>query len=135
MFVFMNSDKIFSITRTVCKEEIDELAHVNNVVFVLWVQDIAKLHWAELTKENPLDDIVWVVIRHEIDYLGEAKLNDVVTIKTWVGETQGVKSVRHVEIYKEEKLIVKAKTIWCLLHKTTFKPTRITDTIKNVLLA
>ena len=135
MFVSMNSNKVFSTTRKVISEEIDELNHVNNVVYVQWVQDIAKLHWAELVKNNPQeDDLIWVVLRHEIDYKNQAMLDDLVMLKTWVGETAGVKSVRHVEIYKDDKILVKAKTTWCLLDAKTFRPTRITENIYNLLL-
>ncbi|WP_132794308.1 acyl-CoA thioesterase [Tenacibaculum skagerrakense] len=131
----MNSNKVFSTTRKVISEEIDELNHVNNVVYVQWVQDIAKLHWAELVKDSPQEnDLIWVVFRHEIDYKNQAMLDDVVTLKTWVGETAGVKSVRHVEIYKDDKILVKAKTTWCLLDAKTFRPTRITENIYNLLL-
>ncbi len=133
MFVTMNLNENFSIKRKVVKEEIDELNHVNNVVYLQWVQDIAKLHWKELTKNNDYKNLIWVVIRHEINYLGEATLNDEIKLTTWVGETGGVKSIRHVAIYKGEKLIAKAETTWCLLNGKTFRPTRITESIVNLL--
>ncbi|MDY0779538.1 thioesterase family protein [Tenacibaculum sp. IB213877] len=125
---------IFTTQRVVTSEEIDQLNHVNNVVYLQWVQDIAEQHWAELSKNNPQPDYIWVVIRHEIDYLQQAVLGDTITLKTWVGETQGVKSVRHVEIYKDAVLLVKAQTTWCLLHAKTLRPTRITESVINTLL-
>tara|TARA_R110001632_G_scaffold1883_4_gene8526 strand:+ start:77525 stop:77755 length:231 start_codon:yes stop_codon:yes gene_type:complete len=73
------------------------------------------------------------VIRHEIDYLGQALLGDTITAKTWVGKTAGIKSVRHVEFYKNNKLIVKAQTTFCLLDAKTFKPSRITDKVLEML--
>jgi acyl-CoA thioester hydrolase len=130
----MNSNNIYSTSRTVVSEEIDELNHVNNVVYVQWVQDIAKLHWAELTKNHADNDYIWVVLKHEIDYKNQATLGDVVTLKTWVGETAGVKSFRHVEIYKDDILLVSAKTTWCLLNASTFRPTRITENVMKLLL-
>lgn len=133
MFVHMNSNKVFTTQRTVLSEEIDELNHVNNVVYVQWVQDIAKMHWSELLKNSSEKDFIWVVLRHEIDYKNQAKLNDVVTLKTWVGETEGVKSIRHVEVYKENTLLISAKTTWCLLNSKTFRPTRITENILKLL--
>jgi len=129
----MNSDKVFSTTRTVVSSEIDDLDHVNNVVYLQWVQDIATLHWQHLTKNSDAKDLIWVVLRHEIDYLGQATLNEEITLKTWVGETKGVKSIRHVEIFKEDKLLVKAQTTWCLLNNKTLRPTRITEDIFNLL--
>ena len=60
------------------------------------------------------------MIRHELDYSGQATLNDVIKIKTWVGETTGIKSIRHVAFYKGERLLVKAKTFWCLVDAKNF---------------
>lgn len=126
--------KIFETKRSVQPSEIDELNHVNNVVYVQWIQDVAGLHWAELTKENPLPDCIWVVVRHEIDYLRSAVLGDTVTLKTWVGETQGVKSIRHVEILKGNKILVKAQTTWCLLDAKTLRLKRIDESVLKTLL-
>ena len=77
---------------------------------------------------------VWVVLRHEIDYIASAKLHDKITVTTWIGESYGVKSERFVEMKKGDKLIAKAKTIWCLLDKKTMKPVRIPSEILNTLL-
>ena len=127
-------NKIFSTNRIVSSNEIDQLHHVNNVVYVQWIQDIAELHWKELTKINPLDNYIWMVLRHEVDYLKQAVLGDKITLKTWVGETKGVKSIRHVEILRNEQLLVKAQTTWCLLDANTLRPTRITESVLNTLL-
>ncbi|WP_299621353.1 thioesterase family protein [uncultured Tenacibaculum sp.] len=129
----MNLDKVFTTTRVVVSEEIDNLNHVNNVVYVQWVQDIATLHWEYLVKDINAEDLIWVLVKHEIDYIGQAVLNDEITLKTWVGETKGVKSVRHVEIFKEDKLLAKSQTTWCLLNSKTLRPTRITEDIFNLL--
>ncbi len=129
----MNLDKVFTTTRVVVSEEIDNLNHVNNVVYVQWVQDIATLHWEYLVKDINAADVIWVLVKHEIDYIGQAVLNDEITLKTWVGETKGVKSVRHVEILKEDKLLAKSQTTWCLLNSKTLRPTRITEDIFNLL--
>lgn len=124
----------FITKRIVQKSEIDELNHVNNVVYLQWVQDIAGEHWKVLSKDLKENNFVWVVIRHEIDYRQQAVLNDELTLKTWVGETSGFKSIRNVEIYRGETLLAKAKTTWCLLDAKTFKPIRISENIINVLL-
>lgn len=119
---------------TVVAEEIDIYNHVNNVVYVQWIQNIADKHWQELTKNITDIDYVWFVVRHEIDYKNQAVLNDIVTVKTWVGKTEGVKSIRHVEIYKDDILLVKSQTTFCLLDAETKRPRRITQDIKNLLL-
>ena len=123
----------FQITIRVSENDIDELQHVNNVVYLQWVQDIANQHWNLLKEGYDTSDYVWVVIRHELDYLGQATLGDQIMLKTWVGETSGIKSVRHVEFYKEDKVIVRAKTNWCLVDSKTLRPKRITGEILRVL--
>ena len=123
----------FQISIRVSENDIDELQHVNNVVYLQWVQDIVNQHWNQLKQGYDTSNYVWVVIRHELDYLGQANLGDELSAKTWVGETAGIKSVRYVEFSKEGKVIVKAKTNWCLVDAKTLKPKRITGEILRVL--
>jgi acyl-CoA thioester hydrolase len=128
-------ENIFTYTHIVVKSELDSLAHVNNVVYVQWIQDISTKHWNDLTKNSSDLNFVWVVTRHEIDYKGQAVLGDEITFKTWVGATKSVTSVRHVEIYKGSVLLAKAATTWCMLHAKTLKPARITESVLKVLEA
>ena len=124
---------VFETKYTVKPAHIDELNHVNNVVYLQWIQDIANLHWTQLKSGLDTTAYVWVVIRHEIDYIGQALLGDTIVAKTWVGKTGGIRSIRHVEFYKNNKLIVRAQTTFCLVNAKTFKPTRITDQILMML--
>ena len=78
---------VFETNYTVVTSNIDELNHVNNVVYLQWIQDIANLHWNELKQGVDTAAYVWVVIRHEIDYLNQALLGDTLLAKTWVGKT------------------------------------------------
>ena len=120
---------VFELKIKVSSEDIDTLDHVNNLVYVKWMDKIATTHWSYLTKKNPLPQYVWVVKRHEIDYLKEATLGDEITVKTWVGETKGITSVRFMEFYKNEILLVKAKTICVCIHPF-FKLTEGTTSVK-----
>ena len=124
---------VFETKYTVKPAHIDELNHVNNVVYLQWIQDIANLHWTQLKSGLDTTAYVWVVIRHEIDYIGQALLGDRIVAKTWVGKKGGIRSIRHVEFYKNNKLIVRAQTTFCLVNAKTFKPTRITDQILMML--
>ena len=115
----------FSFTFKVTADQIDHLNHVNNVVYVNWVLDAAQKHWEFLSDNSVNVSYVWVVLRHEIDYLASAKLDDEIIINTWVQKSEGVKSERIIEIKKGDKVIAKALTIWCLLDKKTMRPVRI----------
>tara|TARA_R110002050_G_scaffold300540_1_gene470416 strand:+ start:24865 stop:25281 length:417 start_codon:yes stop_codon:yes gene_type:complete len=118
---------------TVSKEHIDNLNHVNNVVYVQWINDVSEKHWKSLSNPDLDSCYFWVVIKHEIDYFDEAILGDHLTIKTQVGESSGVKSIRNVEIFRDEKLLVKGQTTWCLIDIKTHKPKRITEDVLKVL--
>ncbi len=126
--------KIFEQEITVTSKDIDELHHVNNVVYVQWVQDVAKAHWEKIAPAEVQAKYIWMVLRHEVDYRGQAVEGDVLMAKTWVAWSEGVKSERHVEILRLEtgKILAKAKTLWCLLDAHTKRPRRIESDITAV---
>ncbi|MDD3721081.1 MAG: thioesterase family protein [Lutibacter sp.] len=130
----MNNNR-FSYTLIISENDIDTLNHVNNVTYLHWVQNAAQKHWSKLSNTAIDDKYVWVVIRHEIDYFLPAVLNDVITVITYIGDSYGVKSERFVEIKKDDKLLAKAKTIWCLLDKKSMKPVKVPSEIMNLLLS
>jgi len=126
-------DRSFTYTLIVSENDIDTLNHVNNITYLNWVQNAAQKHWSILSNTNIDNKYVWVVIRHEIDYFLPAVLNDVITVTTYIGDSYGVKSERFVEIKREDKILAKAKTIWCLLDKKTMKPVKVPSEIMGIL--
>lgn len=120
---------IFTQERTVQSWEIDQMDHVNNVVYLQWVQDIAVAHWQHSATPEHQRHYQWVVLSHYIEYRKPAFLHDVVTLKTHVGTTEGARSTRFVEIYRADQLLAKAETIWCLLEATTQRPRRVPDEV------
>ena len=123
--------QIYAQDITVVNDDLDQLNHVNNVRYVQWVQDIAEAHWQQNASEQILNNYFWVLLSHYIDYKSQARLNDVISIKTFVETSQGVTSTRRVEMYHKNsnKLIVSSVTKWCLIASKTNKPTRITQDI------
>ncbi len=126
--------QIYAQDKTVTKDDLDQLNHVNNVVYVQWVQEIAEAHWQQKASAKILSDYFWVLLNHHIDYKSPAFLNDTITINTYVTKSEGVTSTRIVEIYHKysKKLIVKSETNWCLISVETNKPTRITEAISDL---
>ncbi len=117
----------FEKTITVSKDDLDQLNHVNNVRYVQWVQDIAEAHWLKNAPKTILDNYFWVMLSHNIQYKGEALLEDELTVKTFVSKSEGLTSIRHVEITNNtnDKLIVTSETKWCFMNTATKKPARI----------
>ena len=126
--------QVFETLRTVTNDDIDELNHVNNVRYVEWVNDVAKLHWQQNTSKKINNNYYWVLLSHNIDYKSSAYLNEVITLKTYIAKSEGVKSIRIIEMYnsKTNKLLVKSETHWCLMNAKTNRPTRITEEISNL---
>jgi acyl-CoA thioester hydrolase len=113
---------------TVAPEDIDELNHVNNIVYLRYVQDAAVGHWKTVPQEIA-SQIIWMARRHEIDYLKQAFLGEALVAKTWVDDFMGVKSIRHCEIMRGEEVLARSITHWISLDAQTLRPKRITEEI------
>lgn len=99
--------------------------------YVQWIQDVAVAHWRGAATAEQLENVTWVVLRHEIDYLRPAFEGEEITARTWVGSASAAKCERFTEILRGEQLLVRAKSIWCALDSKTFRPRRIDDGIKE----
>lgn len=126
--------QVFEQFRTVTKEDIDHLNHVNNIRYLEWIQGIARAHWTSITTDQQRQSNVWVVLRHEIDYKSAAYVGEFIHIKTYVADCEGVTSTRIVEIYNADtqKLLVKSKTKWCMTDPKTQRPKRIPEDILTI---
>ena len=119
--------KPFELTIAVQPEDIDQLDHVNNVVYLRWVQEAATLHWNTFASETLKAAILWVVVRHEIDYKYSARLGDTVLTRTWIGTAEKNLFERHTEIFRhrDAKLLVRARSLWCPVDSKTLRPVRV----------
>lgn len=116
---------------TVTQDDLDHLNHVNNVRYVQWVQDIAEEHWTSKITPEIASTYFWVLLKHSIEYKHPALLGDVIVLKTFILKSEGVTSLRKVEMYHQEsgKLLVASETKWCFMSKSHLKPARITPEI------
>lgn len=106
---------------------IDELGHVNNTVWVQWIQDMATAHWDAVARPEDRAAFFWVVVRHEIDYRGNVSEGETVTATTWIeGPAMGAKSLRRVEFADSAgKRLVSAATTWAMLDRATGRLARV----------
>jgi acyl-CoA thioester hydrolase len=125
---------VYSHDIVVQSKDLDELDHVNNVVYLQWVQDAASAHWNTYASQAVKEKYFWVVLRHEIDYKAPALLGDEIIAKTWVENYSGAKSTRIVQLLRkrDEVLLAEACTTWCLMGRQTGRPVRVGDDIRNV---
>lgn len=135
----------FEYQITVPASAIDVLEHVNNVVYLDWVQSAASKHWNNATasyfkNEDPSEErlgikkMAWVVLDHHISYKAAAFEGDILVVSTFVKKMSGATSERHTEIRREDdgSLVVSAITNWCLLKMPEGRPMRIPQEITNL---
>ncbi len=122
----------FDLPLTVAPGDIDELGHVNNVVYLHWVQDAAIAHWSAAATADEQRAVAWVAIRHEIDYTHPAMPGDAIIARTWVGVAAANKFERHTEILRaaDLKVLARARTVWCPINRTTGRLTRVSDDVR-----
>jgi acyl-CoA thioester hydrolase len=117
----------FEMVVPVLPGDIDEQNHVNNTVYLRWVQDVATAHWRSVADSEAQKTIGWVVVRHEIDYKAPAALSDEVVLRTWVGKATRLTFERFTEIRRSRdgRLLSKARTLWCPINTQTSRPVRV----------
>ena len=104
------------------------MGHVNNVVYLRWVQEAATEHWTARAPEADQEALGWVVVRHEIDYVKPAVEGDQVVARTWVERWKGATSERHTELERRSDgvILARGRTVWCALDVATRRPKRVT---------
>jgi acyl-CoA thioester hydrolase len=127
----------FEMTFLAGEAHIDELGHVNNAVWVQWIQQVAVAHWDAVADPVHKDAYYWVVVRHEIDYLRAAFPGDRIIARTWVGEApKGARFDRHVEFTgPDRKLCVRSRTDWAIIDKAAGRPIRVPMAVVAPFLA
>ena len=123
----------FEMIISVLPSDIDEQNHVNNTVYLRWVQDVATAHWRALASAKAQETIGWVVLRHEIDYKGPATLGDEVLLRTWVGKATRLTFERFTEIRRNRngRLLSEARTLWCPIDAQTGRPVRVSEEVRS----
>jgi acyl-CoA thioester hydrolase len=127
----------FSITITAGPDDIDMLGHVNNAVWVRWIQEVAIAHWNALALPEHRDAYIWVVTRHEIDYRGNVAEGETVTAETWVAEPpRGARFNRYVRFTgMDGKVRVEGKSSWALIELASKRLMRIPPEMAAPFLA
>jgi len=122
----------FELTVTVRPADIDRQNHVNNTVYVRWIQEVATAHWQARAPADSRDAIGWVVLRHEIDYKSPAGPGDEIVLRTWVGKATRITFERFTEMRRasDSELLSQARTIWVPINPDTGKPTRVPSEVR-----
>lgn len=123
---------VFEIPIVVTADDIDDMDHVNNVVYLSWIQDVALAHWRACATPEMLETLGWMATRHELDYLRAAVLGDAITARTWIGKVDSRRFERLTEIVRSSDRVVlaRARTLWLMVSRVTGRITRITPELR-----
>lgn len=122
----------FELNITVEPGDIDQFGHVNNIIYLRWVQDVAAAHWTTVVPPSDREKFQWVVVCHEIDYKQAAFLGDEIIARTWVGNARRIRFERHTEILRarDRTVLAKAVTLWCPIDIDTGQITVVSAELK-----
>ena len=118
--------------------DIDELGHVNNTMWIRWVQEIATAHWRAVADAAHVDAFVWVVTRHEIDYRGNVGEGALVRGETYIpGVPKGARFDRCVDFFDSDsaKLLVAVRSTWAMLDRASGRLVRIRPDVAAPFIA
>lgn len=115
--------------------DIDENGHVNNIVYVRWLQEVATAHWAAVAPADAQAKFLWVISRHEIDYRAPSFLGEELTAETWGENPKGARFDRCTTIAGPDgTLRVEARTTWVIMDRELQRPARLRPELIRLFL-
>lgn len=127
--------KPFTLAIVVAPADIDGQGHVNNVVYLRWMQEAATAHWDAKATAELKARVNWVVTRHEVDYKAPAFAGERLVARTWVGEPSGATWERFIEIRRmaDDRLLARGRSIYAALDPATGRPRRVDAGLRKPL--
>ncbi|WP_326521580.1 acyl-CoA thioesterase [Sphingomonas abietis] len=109
--------------------DIDHMGHVNNAVYLSWVQDVVVKHWAGLASDVELATTIWVAIKHEITYRRPAFLGDALSATVAATGFQGAKAMFDTVIRRGDQIVAEIRSVWCSIDTATRRPKRVAQEV------
>lgn len=126
---------VFRRERTVREDDTDALGHVNNLVWVQWVVELAEAHAAAVGfdfETTVATGGIWVVHRQEIDYQRGAVPGEQIREATWVSEMRGARSLRHSRLTGGDGVVrLSATTAWAWVDARSLRVRRMPSEVKD----
>ena len=118
-----------ALTVRVIDSEIDRLGHVNNSIYLRWIEAAVHAHWSALATPAELAAYDWIAVRHEIDYRRPARINDQVRVETRILSVRRVRAWYETSVTRGTEALVEARSCWCCIdaksHRLTPVPAEI----------
>jgi acyl-CoA thioester hydrolase len=114
--------------------DIDHMGHVNNSVYLKWVQDAVVGYWQTVAPAEAVAAHQWVALKHEISYRRPAFLEDVVVADVIADRVKGARAFFTTVIKRGEEVVAEVQSIWCCLDSTSLRPARLAQDIVSRFL-
>ena len=105
--------------------DIDFMGHVNNAVYLKWVQESVIAYWQKVAPAEAVAGHLWVALKHEISYRKPAFLKDVVIAEVVADGMQGARAFFSTIVKRGEDILAEVKSSWCCLDTATRRPARL----------
>jgi len=109
----------------IAQDDIDHMGHVNNSVYLEWVQDAVVQYWQMNAPAEAVAKHLWVALKHEITYRKPTFLDDLVIAEVVAEKVEGARAFFTTMIRRGEDVLAEVKSCWCCLDATTQRPTRL----------
>ena len=116
---------------SVAKTDIDHMGHVNNSVYLTWVQDAVVQYWQTIAPAEAVTRHLWVALKHEITYRKPTFLDDQVFADVIAERVQGARAFFTTMIRRGEDVLAEVKSCWCCLDANTQRPKRLTREVTS----
>ena len=106
-------------------DDIDHMGHVNNSVYLKWVQDAVVRYWEKVAPTEAVATHLWVALKHEISYRRPTFLDDVVFADVIAEQVQGARAFFTTIIKRGEEVVAEVRSTWCCLDAVSKRPARL----------
>jgi len=126
---------MFSHRITVEPLDIDHMGHVNNAVYLRWVQDAVMRYWEAVAPSDAVAQHLWVALKHEISYFRPTFLDDSVVAEVIAERVQGARSFFSTVFRRGEEVLAEVQSSWCCLDAATRRPARLAREVVDRFVA
>jgi len=116
---------MFRHTIAIEPADIDHMGHVNNAVYLKWVQDAVVDYWQSVAPPDAVATHLWVALKHEITYLRPTFLQDNVVAEVIAERVEGARAFFHTVLRRGEEVLSEIQSCWCCLDAATQRPARL----------
>ena len=106
-------------------DDIDHMGHVNNSVYLSWVQDAVVKFWETVAPAEAVTRHLWVALQHQITYRRPAFLEDNVVANVVAEGVAGARAMFTTVIKRGEEVLAEVQSTWCCLDAATHRPARL----------